>query len=83
MPQRNAVFMDSQLFPEEMRSESPAPDSIAQTWYKAEDDKSSPDGTYKSVALGDQGYFWALMDNHPELFKPLPLHWEVSNHTWT
>jgi hypothetical protein len=69
--------MDSELFPVPMRAKSPAPEAIISVWDKPEDDESSTDGVYRSVGLGDQGYFWAMHEHRPDLFSHLPLHWEV------
>ena len=38
-----------------------------------------PDGQYKNVALGDQGYWWAIISNHADLFRPLRYDWEVTS----
>lgn len=38
-----------------------------------------PDGHYKDVALGDQGYYWAIISNRTDLFEHLSFDWEVSS----
>ena len=38
-----------------------------------------PNGQYMDVALGDQGYWWAIVSNREDLFKPLIYDWEVSS----
>ena len=38
-----------------------------------------PDGQYMNVALGDQGYWWAIVSNRKDLFSPLIYDWEVTS----
>jgi hypothetical protein len=38
-----------------------------------------PDGLYENVALGDQGYWWAIVSNRADLFRPLRYDWEVTS----
>ncbi|KAH8813637.1 hypothetical protein DL96DRAFT_1472920 [Flagelloscypha sp. PMI_526] len=37
------------------------------------------DGIYHNVRLGDQGYWWAIVDYFPELWEPLSFDYEVSS----
>ena len=68
--------MDSQLFPSAMRARSPAPEAIVEAWVVPE--VHEPDSAaYRHVELGDQGYFWALLEYRPDMFFSLPLRWEV------
>lgn len=69
--QRDAVVMDSQLFPAPLRAKSPAPEAMISVWHKPEDDESSTDGIYRSVGLSGQGYFWAIHEYRPDLFSHL------------
>ena len=36
-------------------------------------------GRYDNVKLGDQGYWWAIIQFYPELFTPLPFDYEVTS----
>ncbi|KAH8813636.1 hypothetical protein DL96DRAFT_1535839 [Flagelloscypha sp. PMI_526] len=36
------------------------------------------DGKYHDVRLGDQGYWWAIVDYFPDLWEPLSFDYEVS-----
>ncbi|KJA27273.1 glycosyltransferase family 8 protein [Hypholoma sublateritium FD-334 SS-4] len=36
-------------------------------------------GRYDNVRLGDQGYWWAIVDYHPDLFEPLSYDFEVTS----
>ncbi|EIN06715.1 hypothetical protein PUNSTDRAFT_72884 [Punctularia strigosozonata HHB-11173 SS5] len=36
-------------------------------------------GHYENVKLGDQGYYWAIVAGRPDIFKHLPIEWEVSS----
>ena len=38
-----------------------------------------PDGYYQNVKLGDQGYWWAIVNHRPDIFKHLSFDWEVSS----
>ncbi|KAI0253916.1 hypothetical protein BJV78DRAFT_1274386 [Lactifluus subvellereus] len=37
------------------------------------------EGHYMNVALGDQGYWWAIVSNRQDLFRPLRYDWEVTS----
>jgi len=36
-------------------------------------------GRYDNVRLGDQGYWWAIVDYRPDLFEPLSYDFEVTS----
>jgi len=36
-------------------------------------------GRYDNVRLGDQGYWWAIIQFYPQLFTPLPFDYEVTS----
>ena len=38
-----------------------------------------PDGQYLNAPLGDQSYWWAIVSNRTELFRPLSYDWEVTS----
>ena len=38
-----------------------------------------PDGHYIHVTLGDQTYWWAIVSNRMDLFRPLSYDWGVTN----
>jgi hypothetical protein len=38
-----------------------------------------PDGKYTNIQLGDQGYWWAIVSNRTDLFRPLRYDWEVTS----
>ncbi|PPQ83828.1 hypothetical protein CVT24_012193, partial [Panaeolus cyanescens] len=40
---------------------------------------AGPNGRYDNVRLGDQGYWWAIVDYRPDLFEPLSFDFEVTS----
>lgn len=36
-------------------------------------------GKYDNVRLGDQGYWWAIIDHRPDIFEPLSFDFEVTS----
>jgi len=36
-------------------------------------------GRYDNVRLGDQGYWWAIVDHRPDIFEPLSFDFEVTS----
>ncbi|KAG6816945.1 hypothetical protein H0H87_001460 [Tephrocybe sp. NHM501043] len=40
---------------------------------------SGEHGHYENVRLGDQGYWWAIVDHRPDIFEPLSYDFEVTS----
>ncbi|KAJ7734924.1 hypothetical protein DFH07DRAFT_754165 [Mycena maculata] len=40
---------------------------------------SGENGRYENVRLGDQGYWWAIVDHNPHMFEPLSYDFEVTS----
>lgn len=36
-------------------------------------------GQYENVRLGDQGYWWAIIDHRPDIYEPLSFDFEVTS----
>lgn len=40
---------------------------------------TGPNGRYDNVRLGDQGYWWAIVDHRRDLFEPMSFDFEVTS----
>lgn len=72
--------MDSQLFARSDRLRSLGPAAAVEVFGPPNLEKLSPDGangTLLHIPLGDQGYFYAIRKQRPDLFAHMPLKWEV------
>lgn len=47
--------------------------------FKAKYGLPKANGRYDNVRLGDQGYWWAIVDHRPDLFEPLSYDFEVTS----
>lgn len=53
--------------------------SVSPAAFRAKYGEPSGDrGRYDNVRLGDQGYWWAIVDYRPDLFEPLSYDFEVT-----
>ncbi|KAF8919468.1 hypothetical protein CPB85DRAFT_1212643 [Mucidula mucida] len=43
------------------------------------DPRLSGTGKYANVRLGDQGYWWAIVDGRPDIFEPLSFDFEITS----
>ncbi|KAF8270377.1 hypothetical protein EI94DRAFT_1571478 [Lactarius quietus] len=55
------------------------PSALSPPTFEALFGPPGPNGQYQNVALGDQGYWWAIVSNREDLFRPLIYDWEVSS----
>ncbi|KAH9023197.1 hypothetical protein EDB84DRAFT_477760 [Lactarius hengduanensis] len=74
---RAARLMDSSIY----RADSSGlfPPALSPPTFEALFGPPGPDGQYMHVALGDQGYWWAIVSNRKDLFRPLVYDWEVTS----
>jgi hypothetical protein len=74
---RAARLMDSSIY----RADHSGlfPPALSPPTFEALYGPPGPDGQYMDVALGDQGYWWAIVSNREDLFRPLRYDWEVSS----
>ncbi|KAL1748024.1 glycosyltransferase family 8 protein [Schizophyllum fasciatum] len=70
---RQMRLMDSRLYDDGKPALSP---SAFRAMYG---EPAGPDGRYNNVKLGDQGFWWAIVDHRPDLFEPLSFDFEVSS----
>ncbi|PPQ74177.1 LOW QUALITY PROTEIN: hypothetical protein CVT26_006759 [Gymnopilus dilepis] len=70
---RSLRLMDSNLYGDPAALSPPA--------FKAKYGLPGGDGKgrYDNVRLGDQGYWWAIVDYYPDIFEPLSYDFEVSS----
>ncbi|KAH8827485.1 hypothetical protein DL96DRAFT_1816461 [Flagelloscypha sp. PMI_526] len=73
---REMRLMDSSLY----RLSDSSPKAAAPAAFRAMFGSPDPrDGKYHSVRLGDQGYWWAIVDYFKDLWEPLSFDYEVSS----
>ena len=74
---RAARLMDSSIY----RADHSGlfPPALSPPTFEALFGPPGPNGQYVDVALGDQGYWWAIVSNREDLFRPLRYDWEVSS----
>ena len=74
---RAARLMDSSIY----RADDSGlfPPALSPPTFEALFGPPGPNGQYMNVALGDQGYWWAIVSNRTDLFKPLIYDWEVTS----
>lgn len=70
---RRAQLMASSLYPPSYSALGPAAFAAL---FGAPDART---GRYEAVALGDQSFWWAIIEHAPALFRHLPYDWEVSS----
>jgi hypothetical protein len=74
---RAARLMDSSIYRADLSGLFPP--ALSPPAFEALFGPPGPDGWYMNVALGDQGYWWAIVSNHQDLFRPLRYDWEVTS----
>lgn len=65
-------LMDSTLY------RGTPPESLSPPAFRAMYGAPGPAG-YDNVRLGDQGYWWAIVDHRPDIFEPLSYDFEVTS----
>ncbi|KAF8964140.1 hypothetical protein BDZ97DRAFT_1660946 [Flammula alnicola] len=72
---RSLRLMDSSIYRELGGIHALSPEAFrAKYGLPGEDGK----GRYDNVRLGDQGYWWAIVDHRPDIFEPLNYDFEVT-----
>jgi len=71
---RHMRLMDSSIYREYDNFPALSPEA-----FKAKYGLPKPHGRYDNVRLGDQGYWWAVVDHRPDLFEPLSYDFEVTS----
>ncbi|KAI0049686.1 glycosyltransferase family 8 protein [Auriscalpium vulgare] len=74
---RALPLMDSSLYRDAPSADRPV--AAAPPTFEALYGAPGADGRYRDVALGDQGYWWAIVSNRTDLYRPLPHDWEVTS----
>ncbi|KAI0262943.1 hypothetical protein BC834DRAFT_844847 [Gloeopeniophorella convolvens] len=74
---RAARLMDSNIYRADQSGVFPP--ALSPPSFEAMYGPPGPEGHYVDAILGDQGYWWAIVSDHPELFAPLSYDWEVSS----
>ena len=74
---RAARLMDSSIYRADKSGLFPA--ALSPPTFVALYGPPGPNGQYMDVALGDQGYWWAIVSNRKDLFRPLIYDWEVTS----
>lgn len=72
---REIRLMDSSVY----RSDPQGPPAFSPPAFHAMFGPPGPQGHYEGVKLGDQGYWWAIINHDPEIFQHLSYDWEVSS----
>ena len=67
-------LMDSSIYREHDDFPALSPEA-----FKAKYGLPQANGRYDNVRLGDQGYWWAIVDHRPDLFEPLSYDFEVTS----
>ncbi|KAH8800565.1 hypothetical protein DL96DRAFT_1508525 [Flagelloscypha sp. PMI_526] len=74
---REMRLMDSNLY--HLDDSVNGPEAASPPAFKAKFGAPDPsDGKYHDVRLGDQGYWWAIVDYLPDIWEPLSFDYEVS-----
>jgi len=71
---RHMRLMDSSIYREYDDFPALAPEA-----FRAKYGSPKANGRYNNVHLGDQGYWWAIVDHRPDLFEPLSYDFEVTS----
>ncbi|KAG6841202.1 hypothetical protein C0991_000864 [Blastosporella zonata] len=61
------------------RHDSSQPAALSPPAFQAMFGLPSEHGHYENVRLGDQGYWWAIVDHRPDIFEPLSYDFEVTS----
>ncbi|KAJ3896715.1 hypothetical protein GG344DRAFT_85142 [Lentinula edodes] len=73
---RKLRLMDSSVYREV--TDDSYPPALSPPTFRAMYGEPGPDG-YKNVKLGDQGYWWAIVDSRKDIFEPLSFDFEVTS----
>ncbi|KAF9070328.1 hypothetical protein BDP27DRAFT_1172097, partial [Rhodocollybia butyracea] len=73
---RELRLMDSSVYKEV--KDGSFPEALSPPTFRAMYGEPGPKG-YENVKLGDQGYWWAIVDNRPDIFEPLSFDFEVTS----
>lgn len=76
---RELRMMDSSIYREDQSGKYPS--AMSPPAFKAKYGLPGKDGHshYDNVRLGDQGYWWAIVDHRPDLFEPLTYDFEITS----
>ncbi|KAJ7043362.1 hypothetical protein C8F04DRAFT_944400 [Mycena alexandri] len=75
---RDMRLMDSSIYRADTSGRYPP--ALAPSAFRAMyGQPNGEDGRYDNVRLGDQGYWWAIVDHNPQLFEPLSYDFEVTS----
>ncbi|KAJ6606655.1 hypothetical protein DFH09DRAFT_15462 [Mycena vulgaris] len=73
---REMRLMDSSIY----RNDTSGPQALAPSAFRAMyGAPAGENGRYDNVRLGDQGYWWAIVDHNPQIFEPLSYDFEVTS----
>lgn len=70
-------LMDSSIYRADTSGQYP--DALAPPTFRQKYGPTGDDGHYVDVKLGDQGYWWAIVDGRPDIFEPLSYDFEVTS----
>ncbi|KAJ7156116.1 hypothetical protein C8R43DRAFT_884034 [Mycena crocata] len=73
---RTLRLMDSSIYRNDTSGQYPV--ALAPSAFRAMYGEPGANGRYENVRLGDQGYWWAIVDHNRHLFEPLSYDWEVT-----
>jgi len=75
---RNVRLMDSSVYRDDTSGKYPQALSVSA--FRAMYGLPTGEGArYDNVRLGDQGYWWAIVDHRPDIFEPLSYDFEVTS----
>lgn len=76
---RDMRLMDSSIYRSDKSGDYPS--ALAPPAFRAMYGTPSKDTNFKydNVRLGDQGYWWAIVDHRPDIFEPLSYDFEVTS----
>lgn len=73
---RELRLMDSSVYRDVTDGSHPL--ALAPPTFRAKYGEPGPKG-YENVKLGDQGYWWAIVDHRPDVFEPLSFDFEITS----
>lgn len=74
---RSLRLMDSSIYRADLTSHHPS--ALSPPLFRSLFGPPGPEDHYEGVALGDQGYYWAIVSQRPDIFEHLSFDWEVSS----
>lgn len=72
---RTIRLMDSSIY----RQDPSGPPAASPPAFRAKFGEPDSDGKFSSARLGDQGYWWAIVDHLKDLWEPLSFDFEVTS----